>query len=646
MNLLKRICPSLMVVVAMAMSAVATLAQVQAQAAYIETPVLVDKVNAGEIDPVNKRVPLQPRVVDLKAMGREPGQAGGTMTMLMGSGKDVRMMVYYGYSRLVGYDSNYQLQPDILLKYEVEDDRRFTLYLRPGHRWSDGSPFTAEDFRFALEDVMLNEELSTSGLPLDLVVDGKGPVFSVIDEYTVRYEWDKPNPKFLPALAAPLPLYLTYPSAYMKQFHASYIGEEIADAMAKERKLRNWRSMFVRLGRQNRPENPDLPTLEPWLPTIAPPAEQFIFVRNPYFHRVDTQGRQLPYIDKVVMNISSSTLIPAKTGAGESDLQGRYISFEDYTFLKQNEKRQNFKVLLWKSAVGSKIVIRPNLNYNDEGWRNLFHDERFRQALSLAVNRHEINMVTFFGLGREVADSPLPQSPLYKDEYANAWAQHDVARANELLDAAGLGKRDSDGVRLLPDGRRAELIIETAGESTIETDVLQLVTDHWLEVGVKVFTRTTQRDIFRSRLSAGNTMMSIWSGLDNGIPRPAMPPEELAPTNDSQTQWPQWGLWGMTGGQSGVEPDLNSVSKLWGMWKQWQVSVNDSQRERIWHEMLSLYTDQVFSIGTVNSTLQPIVVNKRLMNVPEEEVFSFQPGSYFGVFMMDTFWFNRQADED
>lgn len=377
----------------------------RAQPSFVETPFLEELVKAGKMDPVGKRLPSDPRVVDLESIGRTPGKHGGTMTMLMASGKDVRMMVYYGYARLVGYDLNYKLQPDILQRYEVEDGRRFTFHIRPGHRWSDGSPFTAEDFRFALEDVMLHKKLAEGGLPNELLVDGQGPKFTIIDDLTVQYEWDKPNPKFLPALAAPLPLYITYPSAYMKQFHADHVGKDKAEELAKSRKYKHWRAMFVRLGRQNRPENPDLPTLEPWRPMIAPPAEQFIFERNPYFHRVDTHGRQLPYIDKVVMNISSANLIPAKTGAGESDLQGRYISFEDYTFLKQNEKRQNYNVLLWKSAVGSKIVIRPNLNYNDEGWRLLFHESRFRQALSLAINRHEINMVSFFGLGREVADS-------------------------------------------------------------------------------------------------------------------------------------------------------------------------------------------------------------------------------------------------
>ncbi len=610
-------------------------------ASYNETPYFGHLVQAGKIDPVEKRLPKRPRVIDLEKIGRESGKHGGNLRMLMARKKDVRMMVYYGYSRLIGFDTSFELQPDILESYDVEDGRIFTFRIREGHRWSDGAPFTSEDFRFAFEDVMLNKELRRGGLPISMLVNGKGPKFTVIDKFTVRYEWAEPNPKFLTALAAPLPLYVTYPSRYMKQFHADYIGEDAAQALSKKRKYKHWRAMFIRLGRQNRPENPDLPTLEPWANTIAPPSEQFIFVRNPYFHRVDTNGNQLPYIDTVEMNISAPNLIPLKTGAGESDLQGRYISFEDYTFLKQNEEQHSYNVLLWKSGVGSKVAIRPNLNFKDDAWRSVLQDARFRQALSLGVNRHEINMVTFFGLGQEVADSPLRQSPLFDERFAKAWASFDPDMANKLLDQVGLTKRDEDGVRLLPDGKRAELIIESAGESTVETDVLQLITDHWKVLGLKVFTRATQRDIFRSRLKAGTTMMSVWSGLDNALPQPSMSPEELAPSNDSQTQWPQWGLYGMTGGKSGVAPDLPSVKQLMDLWAQWQQSRDDDERTRIWKQMLDIYTDEVFSIGTVNSTLQPIVVSKKIQNMPEEEVYSFRPGSYFGVFMVDTLWFKR-----
>ncbi len=606
---------------------------------YNENPYFKQQVEDGEIDPVAKRLPRQPRVIDLEKIGREPGQYGGKLRMLMASNKDVRMMVYYGYSRLIGYDTNYKLQPDILESYDVEEGRIFTFRIREGHRWSDGAPFTSEDFRFALEDVMLHKKLHSGGLPLSMLVNGKGPKFTVIDKYSVKYEWDAPNPDFLASLAAPLPLYITYPSSYMKQFHADYIGADEAEALSKKRKYKHWRAMFIGLGRQSRPENPDLPTFEPWVNTIAPPSEQFVFVRNPYFHRVDSQGNQLPYIDTVEMNISAANLIPLKTGAGESDLQGRYISFEDYTFLKENEQQHGYNVLLWKSALGSKVAIRPNLNFNDDVWRSVLQDVRFRRALSLGINRHEINMVTFFGLGQEVADSPLRQSPLFDERFASAWASFDPVLANRLLDEAGLAKRDEDGIRLLPDGRRAELIIESAGESTVETDVLQLITDHWKDLGLKVFTRATQRDIFRSRLKAGTTMISVWSGLDNALPQPSMSPEELAPSNDSQTQWPQWGLYGMTGGQAGIGPDLPSAKRLLALWGEWQRSSDVETQTRIWKQMLEIYTSEVFSIGTVNSTLQPIVVNKKIQNMPEEEVYSFQPGSYFGVFMVDTFWF-------
>ena len=110
-------------------------------------------------------------------------------------------------------------------------------------------------------------------------------------------------------------------------------------------------------------------------------------MRNPFFHRVDANGRQLPYIDRVVMNISDGKLVPAKTGAGESDLQARHLTFNDYTFLKQSEKRNAKPVRLWETTRGAHVALYPNLNVEDPGWRALLHDVRFRRALSLAIDR-------------------------------------------------------------------------------------------------------------------------------------------------------------------------------------------------------------------------------------------------------------------
>jgi peptide/nickel transport system substrate-binding protein len=396
------------------------------------------------------------------------------------------------------------------------------------------------------------------------------------------------------------------------------------------------------MAREYRPENPELPTLYPWQNKTAPPAEQFVFERNPYFHRVDENGRQLPYIDRFVLNVSSSSIIPAKTGAGESDLQATGIDFADYTFLKDAEDRYPVKVDLWKMTRGSRLAILPNLNCGDDVWRGLIRDVRVRRALSLAIDRHEINMAVFYGLGTPSADTVLPESPLYKPEYAKAWIDHDPDKANQLLDEAGLQNRNDDGVRLLSDGRPAEITIETPGESTLDTDVLELVTDHWRKVGLALFTRTSQRDIFRSRAQAGRIMMSIWYGIENGVATADMNPQQLAPTSDDQLQWPLWGMYYLSLGQNGQAPDMPEAVELIRLQNSWRESAHMAERTAIWQQMLSIFTSQVFSIGLVNGTLQPILRSARLQNVPEKGLYGFDPTCYFGVYMPDTFWLSAE----
>ncbi|TCO79599.1 peptide/nickel transport system substrate-binding protein [Plasticicumulans lactativorans] len=623
--------------------ALAALAGSAAALDYIETPSLQAQVDAGALPPVAMRLPATPRVIDLPAMGRELGRHGGTVRTLLGGQKDIRMMTLYGYARLVAFDPDLNLVPDLLESFTVDEGRVFTLHLRAGHRWSDGQPFTAEDFRYAWEDVLNNPELSAVGLPNELVVNGHPPRFEVLDPLTVRYSWDAPNPDFLPALAAAQPLQIAIPAHYLGQFHRRYRDVDELKELARSLRLRNWVSLHDRMSRWYRPENPDLPTLGPWINTTAPPAERFVFVRNPYYHRVDSAGRQLPYIDSFVLDMSTTSLIPVKAGANAADLQARYLRFEDYPFLKEAEQRHPFDVRLWERGQGSTIAILPNLNVQDDVWRALLQDVRVRRALSLGINRHEINQAVYFGLARESADTVLPESPLFRPAYASAWTHHDPAQANALLDAAGLDRRDVDGIRLLPDGRRAEMTIETAGESTEETDVLELVVDHWHALGLKLFVRAASRDVFRSRMIGGQTLLGVWSGLDNGIPTRDMSPEELVPTTEQQLHWPQWGMYYENGGRKGVAPTLPAAQELVDRLRDWCAATTPEQREAAWHAILQIYSDQVFTIGIVNGSPQPVLVSRRLHNVPREAVYNFNPGAFFGVYMPDTFWFTEEG---
>ncbi|WP_046117669.1 ABC transporter substrate-binding protein [Ensifer aridi] len=603
-----------------------------------ELDALAPLVQEGKLPPLAERLPKTPRVINVAGMGREPGRHGGTIRSIIGSAKDIRLMTIYGYARLVGYDEDLNLHPDILESYETVEDRIFTFHLREGHKWSDGTPLTAEDFRYCFEDVLLNEDLSPAGLPTAMVIDGEAAKFEIIDELTLRYSWSKPNPDFLQKLAAPQPLVIAMPAAYLKQFHKKYQEEDKLKAILKAERLKKWSQLHMRMARSYRPENPDLPTLDPWRNTTPLPAEQFVFERNPYFHRVDENGIQLPYIDRFVLSVSSSALIPAKTGTGESDLQAQGIDFVDYTYLKDAEKRYPVKVKLWKKTSGSRLALLPNLNCADPVWRPLLRDVRVRRALSLAIDRREINMAVFYGLTRESADTVLPDSPLFRPEFASAWIAHDPEQANALLDAAGLAKRGSDGIRILPDGRRAQIVVETPGESTLDTDVLQLITDYWQKVGISLFIRTSQRDTFRSRAVGGEIIMSMWFGIDNGVPTASMNPGQLAPTADDQLQWPVWGLNYISHGEMGEAPDLPPVVELLDLLKRWRLSSDDVERADIWRQMLSIYADQVFSIGLVNGSLQPIVVTTRLRNFPEKALYGFDPTSYFGVYKPDTFW--------
>jgi peptide/nickel transport system substrate-binding protein len=603
-----------------------------------ETPSLAADVQAGKLPPVAQRAPQEPLVMPAETGAR----SGGEINMLMASARDVRMMVVYGNARLVAYDDKLQLKPDLLEKLDIEEGRIFTLHLRQGHRWSDGQPFTTEDFRYWWDDVANNRELNLSGPPQDMLVEGEPPQIDIIDAHTIRYTWKQPNANFLPSIAGASPMWIFRPAHYLKKFHVKYAeAKALEEAIEKER-AGTWARLHNKLDDMYRNENRDLPRLDPWLPTSRPPTQRFVFVRNPYYHRVDSKGVQLPYLDRVIMNIASGSLIPLKTGSGEADLQARYLRFDNFTFLKQGAKQYGFDVRLWQTARGSHMALFPNLNVADPEWRKVIRDARFRRALSMAIDREEINEVLFLGLAIPANNTVLPASPLFKPEYQKTWAQYDIEAANKLLDEIGLVKRDARGVRILPDGRPLAVIVETAGENTEETDVLQLIHDSWIKIGVKLYSKPQSRDILRNRVFAGEAVMSVWSGLENGVPQPGSSPSELAPTSQVQLQWPKWGQYYETGGRNGDAVDTAWGKELMELLQRWQRSFVAEEQAKIWHEMLRINVEQVTSIGIVAGVPQPVVVSNKLRNVPQKGIYNWDPGAFFGMYRPDSFWLAAQ----
>lgn len=272
-------------------------------------------------------------------------------------------------------------------------------------------------------------------------------------------------------------------------------------------------------------------------------------------------------------------------------------------------------------------------------WRAVLRDVRVRRALSLGIDRATLNQALYFKLAKPGAMTVLPESEFFDEKLREAWAQFDVDRANELLDQAGLDQRGPDGIRLLPDGRVMEIVIETAGERQEVESALQIITDNWAEIGVKLVMRPLDRDILRNRVYSGTTMASVWFGWDNGIPQSYTSPAYLAPTDQVFFAWPKWGQYYQTGGQSGEAPDLPEAQRLMQLASDWEHAEDDLSRATVWHEMLKIHADQVYAIGTLAEAPQPIVVNKALRNVPERGLWAWDPGAHFGIHRVDEFFF-------
>jgi peptide/nickel transport system substrate-binding protein len=598
------------------------------------------EVTSGALPPVTERIPQDPLIVDLAANGREFGQQGGTLRTMITRSKDVRQMVVYGYARLIGYDQDYNLVPDLLRAVDNDANKVFTLHLRPGHRWSDGAPFTSEDFRYWWEDVANNAELSPSGAPDFLRVRGEWPTVTFPDEHTVVYAWSSPNPSFLETQALAASPFIYLPSHMLKPFHIRYADPAELAAAVDDARVKSWAALHNKLDNMYKFDNSDLPTLQPWINATEGKKIRHRFVRNPYYHRIDSRGVQLPYIDVVEMEVVAPGLVAAKANAGETDLQGRGLDFPDISILRKGEADGgNYRTLLWNTGVASQVAIYPNLNYEDDGWRAVLRDVRVRRALSLAIDRPSINRALYFKLASPASNSVLPQSPFFKEELRDAWATHDVEQANALLDEAGLTGRTADGYRTLPDGRKMEIVIETAGERQEVENAVQIITDNWREVGVRLIMRPLDRDILRNRVFAGSTMASVWYGWDNGLPQAYTSPIYLAPTDQVFLAWPKWGQYYQTNGAAGEPPDLPEALRLMDLLADWEAATTDAERAVVWQEMLQIHADQVYAIGTLNAAPQPIVVNKMLRNVPEKGMWAWDPGAHFGIHRIDEFYF-------
>ena len=338
--------------------------------------------------------------------------------------------------------------------------------------------------------------------------------------HTVIFEWDAPNANFLPLLAQASPAVHLPSRALSEAVSRSTLPTRSAGG-------RDARRAGEKLGRAAQQARQHVQVRQSATADVAAvdqrqrqrPRAQ-LFVRNPYYHRIDARGVQLPYIDVVDDDDRGR-----RSDRGQVQCRGSRsagagaVDFRDVAILKKGEADGgNYRTFLWANGVASQIAIYPNLNFRDPVWREVMRDVRFRRALSMGIDRRMINRALYFGLASEGGMTALSSSPLYNEDDLMMWSEMDIQAANALLDEMGLTERTPAGLRKLPDGRPMEFVIETAGERQEVENALAIVTDTWRELGIKLVMRPLDRDILRNRVYAGITMAAVWYGWDNGLP--------------------------------------------------------------------------------------------------------------------------------
>lgn len=592
---------------------------------FSEAPMLAERVAAGELPPVEERLPENP-VVSIPLM--EIGTYGGDLHWVEYT------IDYDHYLRHINQVSLLELRPEkgtarykwmggevmpgVFESWDVNSEATtFSFTIRKGLKWSDGEPVTTEDIRYCIEDVLLNDEI-TPVVPNWLNFGGSRTKFEVIDTYTVRFTFGQPYGFFLPQLVNWAWDTMVRPAHYLKQFHADYTDISELEPLMKEEEFNadEWSRWYltIDINRSNgeyqrrTAKYRDLPVLQPYIWQSEPQQGEFIMVRNPYFYKVDPAGNQLPYIDTVSRELVTDLEVEnIKIMSGETDLQCQFTRLSDYPLFAQNKEQGGYELLALPAWQDQMLLFPFNLDPADEVMKELIGDKRFRQALSMAIDREEVRKSVFMDFGYPSAFAPVVGSPWYKDEFRDAYAEFDLDAANALLDEMGLEWDSNEEYRLRPDGERLVVPIDYYDVTPPATPGGELVREFWREIGVDAAVRQVNGQFYWQLRGANETVGTIWWGG-------GMSPADTVFVG-SFLMTPSWWDWFGSRGASGTKPEDPAAIELMDLYRQVESSTSAAERTRLGIEIFANHAENVWIIGTVADAPVPFIYNKNLGNI-------------------------------
>jgi peptide/nickel transport system substrate-binding protein len=594
----------------------ATKEVVAAAGKYKESPMLAERVAAGTLPPVDERLPEEPRVTQvLDAIGTYGGTitVGDLSTNLKGGDSDQTNGDWGSNWGRISHDLT-KAEPNVLKEFSITPDLTvFSGTMRKGMKWSDGEPLTTADLKYWYDDMLLNEEI-TPLAHMDFRWGGTTMKLDIVDDYSFKLTFAQPHAHWMLVNVAH---YYGFwgsnatwvPSHYMKQFHIKY--NDKAGDLAKAAGFDFW---YQYHGQRNDTSiNIERPVLTPFMPVKDSPSMAF-WERNPYYYGVDPEGNQLPYIDKQQMDKAADlSIFDAKIVGGTYDFVGFQTRILNYATYNEGAANNNAKMILWQSGKGGEVVYNVAATFPDPEMRAVFADDRFRQALSLAINRADINNVIYFGNASETQMTVIPVSRHYKPEYSTAYAEFDLVKANALLDDMGLKWNAAKTHRMWP--TKGDMVIswDLVETETPKGPITELVTEYWKVIGIELQWKSITRNLLTQKIGANEEPMSLWHGDETADTLFLRRPKFFTPLDGDESCWGTlWGRWYNTKGEQGEEPP-QLIKDLY-TWLD-DYNVTDSNEDA--RKTLEAQAEHVWTIGAIGNAPQCLWTRNTLANVSQ-----------------------------
>ncbi|WP_413700493.1 ABC transporter substrate-binding protein [Psychromonas sp. KJ10-10] len=582
--------------------------------AYQEAPSLSTLVDKGELPSVDKRLPENPMVI---TPVNEIGKYGGTWRRIEPN------YHFHEWSNepLVALDDNQEYVPNLAESFSLSEDKRtYTFTLRKGMKWSDGMPFTTADVAFWYNNVEQNTELNPSVKSL-FKSAGETAKLKVIDAQTFELTYKESNPNFIEmhqrsTMEFRLP---QTPMHYLKDYLPEFADKAELDKKIADAGMTDWRQLFHNRWNTRANTNPDLPVLYTWVYNTDPQELQQRAVRNPYYWKVDTEGNQLPYIDGMSWPLTAEPQVRIlKALAGEVDMDRISKLTSDFTALKKGEKKGDYTTRMMElDDHANMLVLFPNLDYDGEEKevQRLMRDKSFRQALSVGMDRDTQNQILGVGLSTPAQSVLLPSSPGGSEETSSAYTKMDRAKANKMLDALGLDKRDSEGYRLGKDGKNLTFLVHfQAGRKISEEGAILLKAD-MDKIGLRFIMRSDEKSYFNQIRRGGDYQMVLHNNT-SGL-NPLFGANNYFPVMSENNYAPKQSAYYLSKGNSGVKltPEMQELADYYeALLKEGDKATFAAKV----NEVMKLHAENLWAIGILRYTASPAVVSNRMKNVPKK----------------------------